>query len=809
MIKAVSLMLTLAMCLAIPLAASGAAYAYASYTDVALGSDWAMEELRKAADMGLVPDSLKGQDLTRPITRAEFAAVSVKTYEALSGTAAVPATANPFTDTADAEVLKALNVGITVGISANLFDPGALLDREQAATMLTRVYKRIALDGWSMQADSRYTLQYTKPGLFADDANISDWAKDSVYFMAANEIIKGMGGNTFAPKNMTREQEASGYANATREQALLIAVRMLENADSAYAALANSTVSDESNAENGGGANSNNGNNGGNGGNSGNGGNNSNNSNNSGNNGIVTLNADELNPATTNTTPNPAEDSKSKAALIGSWSHMDSGRLTAWAFDENGRFAGYLIAQTNNYYTDAYGYTYSRATSAYKHLLQGNYVVTGGIIRFSNCQISTTMEFDKYPNRTDGLYDAMNDLLVARLDNPKVEEDFVAEFEFIDSARLRIRVNRNVIEDYDLNFNWDGGAHNVALPTHRIPEAIWPAGSLSPDMPLYGDSGRLRKVAQNGEGEFIENYTTTVTVDRTSHSALLGYAAKLRQAGWSGPGEQEILDAKKKAEDSVTSLLFSYYSFDYYKGVYRLNFGVDADDSLRITSSREVEGFWPSEFWGDAFKPPEGVVYIGAIDMENIFDFDGNIYLSFKIDFYPSTPESYINGLLQNGFVVYETIYSRPEISAFMRIDGLVFKVMLEEGYDNNGTIATMNYRLKYYPDFEWPADTPPGIPTPTGYELFYNGADSVGKSMSMDGVSYSITFVTIGMPEADVQAYFDSLLASGWEVSIVPSGAFYKIMPWNGNNWICHISGGYTYANATEFKVAFQIYNY
>ena len=47
--------------------------------------------------------------------------------------------------------------------------------------------------------------------------------------MAANGIINGMGGNLFAPRNMTPDQEALGYANATREQALAIAVRMVEN----------------------------------------------------------------------------------------------------------------------------------------------------------------------------------------------------------------------------------------------------------------------------------------------------------------------------------------------------------------------------------------------------------------------------------------------------------------------------------------------------------------------------------------------------------------------------------------------------
>jgi len=195
----------------------------------ASGSAWASAELAQADALGLIPDVLVDADLTQDITRAEFAAVAVKVYEALSGTAAIPVINNPFTDTSDVEVLKAYNIGAVNGTSATTYDPDALLNREQAATMLTRVFKKVSLAGWTLATDSQFTLPYEKPALFADDADISDWAKDSVYFMVANGIINGVGNNKFAPKNVTSADEANGYANATREQALIIAVRMVEN----------------------------------------------------------------------------------------------------------------------------------------------------------------------------------------------------------------------------------------------------------------------------------------------------------------------------------------------------------------------------------------------------------------------------------------------------------------------------------------------------------------------------------------------------------------------------------------------------
>jgi len=216
---------------------NAADYFYGPYSEIITigapawgnASDWATEELARADELGLIPDCLEGEDLTQDITRAEFAAVAVKVYEALSGTAAIPAVNNPFTDTSDVEVLKAYNIGAVNGTSATTYDPDALLNREQAATMLTRVFKKISLVGWTLQTDGQFTLPYTKPAAFADDKDISDWAKDSVYFMAANGIINGVGNNKFAPKNVTTEEQATGYANATREQALLIAVRMVEN----------------------------------------------------------------------------------------------------------------------------------------------------------------------------------------------------------------------------------------------------------------------------------------------------------------------------------------------------------------------------------------------------------------------------------------------------------------------------------------------------------------------------------------------------------------------------------------------------
>ena len=192
-------------------------------------SGWATGELKKAEDLGLIPGVLYGTDFTRPITRAEFAAVSVKLYENLTGNTATPVSPNPFTDTSDPEVLKAYKIGAVNGTSDTTFAPNATLTREQMATMLTRVLKSAYIEGWTLATDAQFTLNFTMPAPFTDDALISGYARQSVYFMSANGIIGGTGNNNFSPRAASTSEAAVSIASATREQSLAIAVRMVEN----------------------------------------------------------------------------------------------------------------------------------------------------------------------------------------------------------------------------------------------------------------------------------------------------------------------------------------------------------------------------------------------------------------------------------------------------------------------------------------------------------------------------------------------------------------------------------------------------
>lgn len=169
-------------------------------------SEWAKPELEKADENKLIPDMLNGKDFTSNITRREFAATCVKLYEKVSGKKGTQASNNPFTDTNDAEVLKAYNLGITNGTSETTFSPDALITREQMATMMTRALNK---SGVNTTIDVNAVSNK-----FADHNEISTWALDGVYFMSARGVIKGVGENRFNVKG-----------NATREQALAISSR--------------------------------------------------------------------------------------------------------------------------------------------------------------------------------------------------------------------------------------------------------------------------------------------------------------------------------------------------------------------------------------------------------------------------------------------------------------------------------------------------------------------------------------------------------------------------------------------------------
>ncbi len=182
--------------------------AYFAVTVDAKVADWAREQVDSAAVKGLMPDCL-GDDFTVNITRAEFAALSVELYEAMSGEEAPAPGGSPFSDTTDPVVIQANALGIVDGKGDGKFAPNDLVTRQEAALMLSRVYTRLGGEIPKVEATT-----------FADNDKVAGWAMDAVAFMSDNKIVNGKGDNKFDP-----------LGSASIQEAMVIALRMFENLD--------------------------------------------------------------------------------------------------------------------------------------------------------------------------------------------------------------------------------------------------------------------------------------------------------------------------------------------------------------------------------------------------------------------------------------------------------------------------------------------------------------------------------------------------------------------------------------------------
>ena len=163
--------------------------------DLGISSEWAVESIRMAYSLGLIPHSLfaSPRNYTINITRAEFSVLAVALYEHFRE----PITGRvTFTDTTDPNVEKAAYLGIVTGVGNNLFAPDAPLTREQAAVMLSRLMGLLGMGVYE-----------AVPPNFSDANEISNWAIMSVGHMQSSGIMSGVGDNRFAPQNpYTREQ---------------------------------------------------------------------------------------------------------------------------------------------------------------------------------------------------------------------------------------------------------------------------------------------------------------------------------------------------------------------------------------------------------------------------------------------------------------------------------------------------------------------------------------------------------------------------------------------------------------------------
>ena len=182
-------------------------------------SDWAREEVSRAAALGLIYDPYGHfSDLRAPVTRGDFASNSAALVakgfgKDLEGYVLIMRYRGQVEDPAFtySAIDAAADLGILQGRGDGTqdYDRDAHITRQEAAAMLARTYRACQ----SAEPD------VPEPVSFTDREDIADWALEDVALMSRLGIMKGVGDGRFDP-----------LGEYTQEQCILSLLRLYEAA---------------------------------------------------------------------------------------------------------------------------------------------------------------------------------------------------------------------------------------------------------------------------------------------------------------------------------------------------------------------------------------------------------------------------------------------------------------------------------------------------------------------------------------------------------------------------------------------------
>ncbi len=190
-------------------------------------SPWAAEEIGRAESCGLLDvgvlcadyeqESIEPvTDWRQPITRAMFVRFALSYAAAMNHsdrlcfqnavnwllaerTADGYSRVDPFRDDASPEVAAAFALGIVYGRGGGVFDPNALITRQEAAAMLCRAYAACGAEATELGA--------AQP--FADEEDISPWAAEAVHILRSRDVLRGLEDGRFDPKGSFTIQQCA------------------------------------------------------------------------------------------------------------------------------------------------------------------------------------------------------------------------------------------------------------------------------------------------------------------------------------------------------------------------------------------------------------------------------------------------------------------------------------------------------------------------------------------------------------------------------------------------------------------------
>ncbi|BBH23949.1 hypothetical protein Back11_52940 [Paenibacillus baekrokdamisoli] len=165
-------------------------------------SEWAMEAYTKAKGNGIIGNYLD-RNYQKPINRLDFAQAAVDLCENILGKP-LEGMDSPFKDIDDISVGKAVKNGLIQGTSTAAFSPWETLTRQEAASLLIRLNDRL---NQLLHKDGFPTASTNSIAKFADDSQITGWARDNVYKAVQLGLLGGVGQGNFNPRgHLTHEQ---------------------------------------------------------------------------------------------------------------------------------------------------------------------------------------------------------------------------------------------------------------------------------------------------------------------------------------------------------------------------------------------------------------------------------------------------------------------------------------------------------------------------------------------------------------------------------------------------------------------------
>ena len=161
-------------------------------------SPWAVQEVMEMQMEGLIPEFMKGADMTVPISREQMCSIAMLAYNKAMKTTYKTSKVY-FSDSDNPDVSAAYELGLVNGVGGGKFNPRGALEREQFFKIMGKFMNAIGY--------SKKDINSVKLDQFVDTAKLSSWAVVPTKMMVYSGTIRG-DGNKLNPHGQTTNEEA-------------------------------------------------------------------------------------------------------------------------------------------------------------------------------------------------------------------------------------------------------------------------------------------------------------------------------------------------------------------------------------------------------------------------------------------------------------------------------------------------------------------------------------------------------------------------------------------------------------------------